>query len=135
MMCAYCLEKPKIKAVSNVTVVTSAIVEQNIAMLQCDRPVEGCPATIRWKYEEHTLSNTGRFTIITTPTFTRLIIRNVSVDDGGIYECEVLDGYDGKEYTEQISLIVSSKELIVNALCCIEMLYRCRYSSDLHITL
>ena len=110
MMCGYCLEKPEIKAVSNVTMVTGGIAEQNIAMLQCDRPAEGCPATIQWRYKEHILSGTGRFTILTTLAFTKLIIKNVSIDDAGIYECKVLDGYDGKEYTEQISLIVSSKE-------------------------
>ena len=95
------------------TVVTGGIAEQNIAMLQCDRTVEGCPATIQpWKYNKHTLSSdTSRYTIITTPAFTRLIINNVTVNDSGIYECEVLDEYDGEEYTEQISLIVSSKQL------------------------
>ena len=89
--------------------VTGGIVEQNIAMLQCYRPVEGCPATIQWKYQERILSNAGRFTIITTPAYTSLIINNVTINDSGIYECEVLDEYDGEKYTEQISLIVSSK--------------------------
>ena len=103
------VETPEMKAVrSNVTVVTGGIVEQNIANLQCNRPVEGCPtAHINWRYKQHLLNNTSHFTIITTANFTQLTINNVSVSDSGKYECEVIDGSNGQRYSEEINLTVS----------------------------
>ena len=106
----YCyLEKPTIKAVSNVTVIIGGIAEQNTAILQCDRPVEGCPVNIRWKHKERPLSNSSHFTIVTSPNSTKLIISDVSINDRGVYECQAVDEYEGMVYTEQINLTVSSK--------------------------
>jgi len=89
--------------------ITGGIAEQNTAILQCDRPVEGCPVKIQWKHEQHILSSNSHFTIITTANFTKLIISNVSINDNGLYQCEAVDEYEGMVYTEQIHLTVSSK--------------------------
>ena len=109
-------EKPTIKAtVKNVTVVTGGIAEQNIAILQCDRPMLGCPpAPVHWSYGGYSLSNSSHYTIITISNYTKLIISGVNVNDSGMYECRVTDKNTGIPYTDHISLTVSSEQFIIS---------------------
>lgn len=109
-------EKPTIKAtVKNVTVVTGGIAEQNIAILQCDRPMLGCPlALVHWSYGGYSLSNSSHYTIITNSNYTKLIISGVNVNDSGKYECGVMDKNTGIPYTDHINLTVSSEQFIIS---------------------
>lgn len=128
------VETPKIKAMkSNVTVVTGGIAEQNTAILQCNRPVEGCPSGhIIWKYEQHTLSNNSRFMVITTSNTTKLIINNVNVNDSGKYECEVIDLSNGGQYSERVHLNVTSECSMCSTHNCYSaiILYRCHPTNN-----
>ena len=86
---------------SNVAMVTGGM-----AILQCNRPVEGCPLpTVTWKYiDSH---DSSRHIIINTNNFTKLIITNVTVQDSGMYQCQVSS--DGLVLTKEIILTVSSE--------------------------
>ena len=126
------VETPTIRAVSNVTIVTGGIAEQDVAILQCDRPVEGCPpGSIRWKHKGDVLNNASHFTIITTVNYSKLIISDVSAEDSGVYECEVMDNYNNQiAHTEQINLTVSSKLNAITAVFLHIYIYRCHYKSN-----
>ena len=119
-------EKPTIKATvknvtvviggNNVTVVTGGIAEQNIAILQCDRPMLGCPpAPVHWRYKDKdSLSNSSHYTIITNSNYTKLIISGVNVNDSGMYECGITDRNTGIPYSDHINLTVSSEQFIIS---------------------
>ena len=136
-------EKPAIKAtMSNVTVVTGGVAEwQNIAILQCDIPVRGCPpASVYWRYgsreeEPEKLSNNSHHTIITKHNVTKLIISDASVNDSDKYECVVNDMYYTKSYADVINLTVSREHHNHCIQFCTDQLCRCCSTKYYCITL
>ena len=108
---------------SNVTVVTGGVAEQNVAILQCDIAKMGCPlATVYWRYvrgqEEEELRNNSHYTIITKHNVTKLIISDVSVNDHGKYECVINDMYYTKHYNDSINLTISREYYIISLRTC-----------------
>ncbi|XP_005991811.1 obscurin-like protein 1 [Latimeria chalumnae] len=64
--------------------------EKEQAVLECEVPLESIPAT--WYLEDRKLQPSTKYSMEELGTLRRLTIRDISMDDDGVYLCEMKDG-------------------------------------------
>ncbi|XP_072117142.1 obscurin-like protein 1a isoform X1 [Mobula birostris] len=82
------IKEPRIKFRSQLQDVE--VKEREQAVLECEVPAESVPAT--WYLEDRQLQPSAKYVIEQWGTLRRLTIRDITMDDDGVYLCQMKDG-------------------------------------------
>lgn len=88
--------------------------ERDLAVLECEVPEDSVPIT--WYLEDRRLQPGAKYGMEEWGTKRRLTIRDIGVDDDGIYLCEMADG--GRSIAE-VAVKGKTKKLYLFAIICL----------------
>lgn len=88
--------------------------ERDLAVLECEVPEDSVPIT--WYLEDRRLQPGAKYGMEEWGTKRRLTIRDIGVDDDGIYLCEMADG--GRSIAE-VAVKGKTKNLYLFAIICL----------------